>query len=90
VGSLGSSYERGQVLQAVVRKPETSSETLRAVLNSTGGMSNYDLSQLLQLIASTHTVTGDLRDAYLNVAEKLTGYEQGQVMTALVKSERRK
>ena len=90
VGHLDSSYERGQVLQAVVRRPETSTETLRAVLNATSGMSGYDLSQVLQLIANTHSITGDLREAYVRAAEKLSGYEQGQVMTALVKSERRK
>src|SRR5262245_43953338 len=90
VGHLDSSYERGQVLQAVVRRPETSTETLRAVLNATSGMSGYDLSQVLQLIAKTHSITGDLRETYVRAAEKLSGYEQGQVMTALVKSERRK
>jgi hypothetical protein len=78
------------VLQAVVHKPGTSEETLRAALTASKGMSAYDLSQLLQLIANTHTVTGTLRDSFLDAAEKLSGYEQGQVMTALVKSERRK
>jgi hypothetical protein len=90
VGGLNSSYERGRVLQAVVHKPGTSEETLRAALTASKGMSAYDLSQLLQLIANTHTVTGTLRDSFLDAAEKLSGYEQGQVMTALVKSERRK
>ena len=60
------------------------------MLKSTRGMSGYELSQLLILVAGSRTLTGDLRDAYLDAADKLSGYEQGQVMTALVKSERRK
>jgi beta-lactamase regulating signal transducer with metallopeptidase domain len=90
VNKLSSGYERGRVLEAVVRKPDVSNDTLREVLKSTRGMSGYELSQLLILVAGSRTLTGDLRDAYLDAADKLSGYEQGQVMTALVKSERRK
>jgi beta-lactamase regulating signal transducer with metallopeptidase domain len=90
VSGLSSGYERGRVLQAVVKKPGTSRETLRAVLDASRGMTGYELSQLLQAIANGHAVTGDLRDAYLDAAERLSGYEQGQVMTALIRSERRK
>ena len=88
--SLSGNYERGRVLQAVVKKPGVSNDTLRAVLQSSRSMSGYDLSQLLQAVANTHVVSGDLRSAYLDAADRLSGYEQGQVMTALVKSERRK
>jgi hypothetical protein len=90
VAHLGGGYERGRVLQAVVKRPGTSSETLRAVLQASRAMSGYELSQLLQSIANTHVIGSDLRDAYLDAADRLGGYEQGQVMTALVKSERRK
>ena len=90
VNTIGSNYERGHVLQAVIRKPGTSPDTLRAVLQSAKAMNGYDLSQLLQLMAATHVIGGDLRDAYLDAADRLSGYDQGQVMTALVKSERRK
>ncbi len=91
VDRIGSSYERGRVLQAVVRKSDASNETLLAALQSCGRItSNYDRAQVLLLAASTRTLTGELRDAYLDAADKLQGYEQGQVMTALVKSERRK
>ena len=41
-------------------------------------------------MARTRTLTGDLRDAYLNAADTLSGYEQEQVLAALVRSERRK
>jgi hypothetical protein len=89
-GGLTSGYERGRLLQAVVRKPGVSSDTLREVLGASRGMSGYELSQLLQAVANTHTIAGDLREAYLDAADRLSGYEQGQVLTALVKSERRK
>ena len=88
VAGVGSGYERGRVLQAVVKKPGASSDTLREVLRATAGMSGYELSQLLQPIARTHPLTGDLRDAYLAAADRLSGYEQGQVLAALVKNER--
>ena len=90
VGTINSNYEKGRVLQAVVRKPGTGADTLRAVLQSTRGMSGYELSQLLLTVAANHSVTGDLRDAYLAAAERLGDYEQTQAMAALVRSERRR
>jgi beta-lactamase regulating signal transducer with metallopeptidase domain len=90
VAAVSSGYERGRVLNAVVKKPDTSNETILEVLRAAKGMSGYELSQLLIAVAGSRTLTGDARDAYLDAADKLSGYEQGQVMTALVKSERRK
>ena len=90
VNHLNSTYERRRVLDAVIRKPGVSRETLQAVLRSAKEMSGYDLAQVLLAVANAHTLTGDLRDSYLDAADKLSGYDQGQVMTALVKSERRK
>lgn len=87
---IGGSYKRGRVLEAIIRQPGVSPETLRAVLQSGKGLANFELARLLVAVADAHTLTGDLRDAYLDAADKLSGYEQGQVMTALVKSERRK
>ena len=54
VNALGSSYERGRVLEAVVRKSGTSIDTMRAVLQSSRSMGGYELSQLLQLVAAYH------------------------------------
>jgi hypothetical protein len=88
VASLGSGYERGRVLQTIVKNPSASNDTVREVLRASTSMSGYELSQLLQLIARTHTVTGDLREAYLTAADRLSGYEQSQVFAALVKNER--
>jgi hypothetical protein len=90
VNGLTSGYERGRVLQAVVKRPDVSTDTLREALRATKGMSGHELSQVLQLVARTHTISGDLRDAYLDAADRLSGYEQGQVLTALIKSERRR
>ena len=90
VSGLGSGYERGRVLQAVVSKPDVSADTVREVLKATSGMSGYELSQVLIGVAGALTLTGDLRDAYLDAADRLSGYEQSQVLTALVKSERRR
>lgn len=90
VNGLNSSYERGRVLQAVVRRTDVSDDTLRAVLESARRMSGYDLSQLLIAVANSHTLSSSLRDAYLQDADTLSGYNQGQVMTALVKAERRR
>ena len=88
VASLSSGYERGRVLQSVVKRPGVSNDTLREVLRSASGMSGYELSQLLQLVARMHPVSGDVRDAYLTAADRLSGYEQSQAFAALVKSER--
>ena len=91
VGSISGSDERGRVLQAVVRKSEISDDTLLAVLKACGQMpGGYERSQVLLLVASSHTLSGSLRDAYIDAADRLGSYEQGQVMTALVKSERRR
>ena len=87
---LDSNYERGRVLQAVVRRTDASQDTLHSVLQSSRALSGYELSQLLQALARTHTIGGDLRDAYVEAANRLDDYEQGQALTALVRSERRR
>jgi beta-lactamase regulating signal transducer with metallopeptidase domain len=91
VDSIGSGFERGRVLQAVVRRPDVSPETILAVLQATATMSgNFEASQVLLAVAAAHPVTGPARDAYIDAAEKLGDFEQGRVLAALVKGERRK
>jgi hypothetical protein len=90
VDTINGNYDKGRVLQAVVRKAGTSPETLRDVLRAARSMNGYDLSQLLKAIAANHSIGGDLRDAYLTAAERLGEYDQNQAMAALVRSERRK
>ena len=72
------------------RSPASATDTLRDVLQSSRGMSGYELSQLLQTVAAARSLTGDLRDAYVDAADRLSGYDQSQVLAALVKSERRR
>jgi beta-lactamase regulating signal transducer with metallopeptidase domain len=90
VDAIGSAFERGRVLQAVARRSDASPETVLEVLRATKGVtSSQEASTVLLAVASTHTVSGPVRDAYVDVAEKLGDFEQGRVLSALVRSERR-
>jgi len=89
VDAVHGAYERGQILHEVVAKSDVSRDTLKLAIQSTRGMPPYETSQVLLNIANHQSVTGDLRDVYIDAADRLGAYEQGQVMTALVKSERR-
>jgi beta-lactamase regulating signal transducer with metallopeptidase domain len=89
--SIDSSFERGRVLQAVARRTDASPETILAALRSAGGMNgSFETGQVLLSIAATHPLSGPSRDAYIDAAEKLGDFEQGQVLSALVRNERRK
>ena len=90
VSGMSSGYEKGRCCRPSSRSPTSATTRFREVLRSTRGMSGYELSQLLQAVAGIRNLTGDLRDAYLDAAERLSGYEQGQALTALVRSERRR
>ncbi|HEX5474588.1 MAG TPA: M56 family metallopeptidase [Vicinamibacterales bacterium] len=90
VDRIGSAFERGRVLRDVGQRPEADHDVLLAVLRSAKGVEGaFERSRVLTTVASAHAMTGDLRDAYLDAANTLTGFEQGRVMTALVRSERR-
>ena len=91
VGELSSDYERGRVLKALVRRSDVSAATLVDILNAAGDMGGgYETSQVLQTAARSHSISGPARDTYLKVADTLGEYEQGQALTALVRSERGK
>jgi beta-lactamase regulating signal transducer with metallopeptidase domain len=90
VDSLQSAFERGRVLKGVVTRTDASKETVLGVLRAAKGMnSGFETSQVLLAIASAHPLSGDARDAYIDAAEKLGDFEQGRVLAALVKNERR-
>jgi hypothetical protein len=89
VGSVGSSFERGRVLQTVLDRPDASPETIVAALRAAGGMGGHETSQVLLAAAARHQITGEARDVYVDTAQKLGDYEQGRVLAALVKSERK-
>jgi hypothetical protein len=91
VETIGSPFERGRVLQAVVKRSGVSSETILSVLRAAQGMKgSFETSQVLMTVASNHQVTGEARDVYVATAERLGDFEQGRTLAALVKSERRK
>jgi len=89
--SIASGFERSRVLQAVVRRTDASPETILAALRSTAGMSgSFEAGQVLLAVAATHPLSGPARDAYIDASEKLGDFEQGKVLSALVRNERRK
>jgi hypothetical protein len=91
VDSVGSDFERGRVLRAVVGRRDAPPETILAALHAAAGMDGgFERSNVLLAIANTHNLDPQARDAYIAAAEKLGDFEQGKVMTALVKNERRK
>ena len=91
VASIDSSFERGRVLQVLARRSDVSPDTVLAILRAVQGMdSGHEASQVLLAVAGSHTISGPARDAYIDAAEKLGDFEQGRVLSALVRSERRK
>jgi len=91
VHSIDSAFERGRVLKTVAARTDLPAESLLDVLRSVKTMrGNFEASQVLMEVARTHTLTDQARDLYVDAAEGLGEFEQGQVMTALVRNERRK
>jgi hypothetical protein len=91
VETVGSSFERGRVLQAVAARQDLSNDTVLATLHAAAGIDGaFERSTVLLAVASSHSVEGPARAAYIDAAEKLGEFEQGRVLAALVKSERRK
>ncbi len=89
--TVGSTFERGRVLQAVVRRAGVAEETVLAALRSTAGMgSSFEAGQVLLTLAASHPLSPAARDAYIDAAEKLGDFEQGKVLSALVRNERRR
>jgi beta-lactamase regulating signal transducer with metallopeptidase domain len=91
VESIDSSVERGRVLKAVPQRSDVSADTLLAVIRATAAMngSSFVASQVLLAAAAAQPIAGPARDAYIDAAEKLGDFEQGKVLAALVRSERR-
>jgi hypothetical protein len=90
IESIASGFERGRVLQTVAKRTDVSDETVLEVIKATQGMSgSFEPAQVLLSVAG-RPLNRQARDAYLDAAEKLGEYEQGRVLAALVKNERRK
>ena len=89
--SIESAFEKGRVLQAAAKRTDLSDQTVLELLRSAQTItSSFEKSQVLLAIAANHSLTREARDAYIDAAEKLGDFEQGRVLTALVKNERRK
>lgn len=91
VEKISSAYERGRVLQSLLRRTDLSQESLLGVLQAARGMnSGYEASQVLQAVARKYSLTGAARDLYVDVAGRLGDYEQSQALAALVRNEKRR
>ena len=90
LSTVGSTFERGRVLQALAKRPEVSDQTILEIIKATAGMGHFEAAQVLLAVAGSHPLTRDARDAYLDAAERLGDFEQGRVLAALVKNERRR
>jgi hypothetical protein len=89
-GTINSAFERGRVLQTLAKRTDLSDETVLELLRSAQGISsNFERSQVLLAVVKSHALTREARDVYIDAAEKLGDFEQGQVLSALVKNERR-
>lgn len=90
VQTIQSDYEAARVLKAVIARGDASPDVVDNVIRATKAISsNHEASQVLLGVAARHQVSGAARDAYIEAAERLGSYEQGQVLSALVKNERR-
>ena len=90
VASINSDFEHSRVLQAVARRSDLSDGSVLELLKSSQGISsNFERAQVLLAVASTHVLTREGRDAYIDASDKLGDFEQGRVLSALVKNERR-
>lgn len=91
VGEIKSNYELGRVLQAVGKRADTQAGTVVAVVKAAGRISgHHERAQVLLAVAAAHPLSGSARDAYLEAAEGLGDYEQGRVLSALMRNERGK
>jgi hypothetical protein len=90
LATVDSSFEHGRVIKAVARRGDLAPETVMETLRSAEQIdSEFECAQALKAIASQRQLAGDARDLYIRIAGRFGDFEEGQAMTALVKSERR-
>ena len=88
--SIDSAFERSRVLQALSRRTDISDATVLEILRSAQSInSNFERAQVLLAVAGTHPLTREARDMYIDASNNLGDFEQGRVLSALVKNERR-
>ena len=89
--SIDSAFERSRVLQALSRRTDVSDATVLEILRSAQSInSNFERAQVLLAVAGTHPLTREARDMYIDASNNLGDFEQGRVLSALVKNERGK
>lgn len=90
IEGIDSSFERGRVLQAIAKRPDLSADSVLAVLRSTEGVeSQFEAGNVLRTVAAHQQLTGPARDAYIAAAAKLSDFEEGRAMSALVRADRK-
>ena len=91
VGSIDSAFEHGRVLQALSRRTDVSDATVLEILRSAQSInSNFERAQVLLAVAGAHPLAREARDMYIDASNNLGDFEQGRVLSALVKNERSK
>jgi hypothetical protein len=89
--TIESNFERGRVLQAAAKRSDASDQTILAIIKSAASMNgSFESARVLLTVAGAHPLSREARDAYVDAAERLGQHDQGQVLSALVKSERRR
>ena len=87
--TIGSPFERSRVLQAAAKRTDASEETVLAIIRAAQAMSSsFEKAQVLLTVAGSHALNRQARDAYIDASENLGSFEQGRVLSALVKNER--
>jgi len=89
VSHVGSAFERGRVLQAVLKQPDVPQDVLVSVLLAIESVGAFEASQVLQAAAPQRELTGHARDLYVSAASRLGAFEQGQALAALARTDRR-
>ena len=89
--SIDSAFERSRVLQALSRRTDVSDATVLEILRSAQSInSNFERAQVLLAVAGAHPLTREARDMYIDASNNLGDFEQGRVLSALVRNERGK
>ena len=91
VDRMSSDYDRRVILEEVLRRPNLSTDTRRAVLASVKPIrSDFDRATVLLTFVRTQTVDSSMRESFLAAADEIRSqYDQDRVLAALARSERR-
>ena len=78
------------MIKAVARRTDLSEDTVLETLRSASAIrSDFECAQALKAIVAERQLSAAARDLYVRAAGRLGDFEEGQVMSALAKAERR-